>query len=88
MKTHEVELDGTLAVYTKYRGVTHIGEPLVSALKQVIEWLDAGDEVKIKTTRICGDRSERDKIAAQLAIENWCEKHIGRVLPVECIQQD
>lgn len=76
------DLDGTLAIYTKWRGATHIGEPVMPMLKKLIEHLDAGDEVRIFTARVSKENGEAEATAARLAIEQWCEKHVGTPLAV------
>lgn len=73
-----VDLDGTLAVYDKWRGVDHIGEPIPAMVARVRRWLDEGRDVRIFTARVFGDQGA----AARPAIEVWCQKHLGRVLPI------
>lgn len=76
-----VDLDGTLAVYGEWVGPEHIGKPIPLMVERVLAWLDAGHEVKIFTARVCycEEGSEMHKV-----IESWCQKHIGRVLPITC----
>lgn len=72
-----VDLDGTLAHYDGWKGHGHIGEPIVSMVERVRGWVLAGHRVKIFTARV------HDASVADIkAIEAWCAKHIGRVLPV------
>lgn len=72
-----VDLDGTLAVYDGWQGPYHIGEPIPLMVERVKKWLAKGEWVKIFTARVCdGDPKTR------LAIEDWCEKHIGQRLEV------
>ena len=73
-----VDLDGTLAKYDGWKGVTHIGEPVPLMVNRVKDWISCGTEVKIFTARVSGE----DAIAARHAIEKWCERHIGVVLRV------
>jgi acetylornithine deacetylase/succinyl-diaminopimelate desuccinylase-like protein len=63
-----VDLDGTLAEYSGWRGKEHIGEPVQLMLDRVKDWLAQGVEVKIFTAR-AGDS------AAIPFIEDWLEKH-------------
>lgn len=46
-----VDLDGTLAVYTGWRGPDHIGDPVPDMLARVKGWLQRGVEVRIFTAR-------------------------------------
>lgn len=76
-----VDLDGTLAKYDKWRGVKHIGEPVLEMVERVKEWLDQGIEVRIFTAR--ASHSE-EKLEAIPIIQEWCKKHIGQVLEITC----
>jgi len=78
-----VDLDGTLAMYDKWRGETHIGEPVPLMLARVKRWLSEGREVRIFTARVA--TREADELAAvRGAIEAWCLAHVGRKLAVTC----
>lgn len=46
-----VDLDGTLAVYTGWKGADNIGEPVPAMLKRVKKWIADGVTVKIFTAR-------------------------------------
>lgn len=46
-----VDLDGTLARYSGWRGLDHIGKPVPVMLARVKHWLAAGYTVKIFTAR-------------------------------------
>ena len=46
-----VDLDGTLAYYDKFRGIDHIGEPILKMLNFVKKLLSKGHTVKIFTAR-------------------------------------
>jgi hypothetical protein len=70
-----VDLDGTLAHYDKWVGRWHIGEPIPMMVERVKEWLANDDAVIIFTSRA----TEPGNVSI---IEDWCERHIGRVLPV------
>ena len=84
-KIRYVDLDGTLAYYTGWRGSLFIGDPIPEMLQKVKNWISDGDEVIIYTARM-GPPSqyvpEEQREAAKKAIEVWCQKHIGQVLPV------
>ena len=73
-----VDLDGTLAHYDRWRGMEHIGAPVVPMLLRVRQWLADGRSVRIMTARVSGP----DHTSARSAIESWCLKHLGVVLPV------
>lgn len=86
-----VDLDATLAHYLKWEGVDIIGDPIPRMVERVKEWLAQGRQVKIMTARVyCGESGEpagdryRDAQLARRAIEKWCLKHIGVILPVTC----
>lgn len=46
-----VDLDGTLADYSKWKGLGHVGKPIPLMQKRVMLWLEAGHKVKILTAR-------------------------------------
>lgn len=46
-----VDLDGTLADYSKWKGLDHVGKPIPRMQKRVMQWLEAGHKVKILTAR-------------------------------------
>ncbi len=46
-----VDLDGTLAKYTKWQGPEHIGPPVPRMLERVLMWLKQGKKVKLFTAR-------------------------------------
>ena len=71
-----VDLDGTLAVYDKWRGVFHIGAPIPQTVDLVKSLLEEGIEVRIFTARV---QEGSDAIEA---IIRWCAEHIGVILPV------
>ncbi len=62
-----------------WRGVYHIGRPVPMMLERVLRWLKKGDQVAIVTARVA---QEVDRAAATDAIEAWCLKHLGQVIPV------
>lgn len=76
-----VDLDGTLAHYDGWKGVSHIGAPIGPMKRRVVSWLEQGLDVRIFTARVCeAQGAERDR--ALLAIQTWCLNHLGRMLPV------
>ena len=48
-----VDLDGTLAEYTGWKGPDHIGPPVPKMMARVRQWLSEGKRVKIFTARVC-----------------------------------
>ena len=80
-----VDLDGTLAYYDGWKGAHHIGEPVPKMLERVLRWLEAGHQVAIVTARVAY-RSEYDDPhevdTVRQAIEAWCKKHLGQVIPI------
>lgn len=70
-----VDLDGTLAEYGKWAGVGHIGKPIPRMLERVKRWRAGGVEVRIVTARATDPESVPH-------IQQWCEQHVGEVLPV------
>lgn len=79
-----VDLDGTLAKRLpgrKWMGDERdlIGDPVPAMLARVIDWIDAGREVRIFTARMSHDNPVIEK-----AIRAWCLKHIGCELRVTC----
>lgn len=77
-----IDLDGTLAKYYEWEGVDKIGEPVPLMLNRVKNWLECGYEVKIFTARVGPQKNMEDISVARTTIENWCLKHIGRILEV------
>lgn len=64
-----VDLDGTLAHYSGYKGPEHIGEPVPAMLLRVRSWIIEGQyDVKIFTARA------EDPVSV-VAIEAWLQKH-------------
>jgi hypothetical protein len=83
-----VDLDGTLAEYDGWKGVGHIGQPVPLMLERVLDWVSKGVEVRIFTARIFREvgQQEPDEEASltRAVIEDWCLRHVGRVLPITC----
>ena len=71
-----VDLDGTLAEYTEWRGIEHIGDPIPPMVNRVKLWLIEGKEVRIFTAR-----AGHSQLAHE-CIKTWCLKHIGQELPI------
>jgi hypothetical protein len=78
-----VDLDGTLAMYDNFNGVTAIGDPIPIMVARVKYWLRMGRDVRIFTARVGpGWRTPEEVAATVRAIEDWCEEHLGQVIPV------
>jgi hypothetical protein len=82
-----VDLDGTLAEYTTWHGVEHIGAPIPAMVTRVKRWLAEGKEVRIFTARVSGRRGNADTPQTEIEestriIQDWCEAHIGVRLTV------
>ena len=75
-----VDLDGTLAHYDQWRGIEHIGDPIEPMVDRVTQWLSNGRNVKIFTARLAVDDHLLGDVVQH--IQEWCKKHIGRVLEV------
>ena len=82
-----VDLDGTLAVYDRWRGPYHIGEPIMPMVERVRRWLAEGRTVRIFTARVTDlplneDGTVHDLDKVRLSIVAWCLKHIGSELQI------
>jgi hypothetical protein len=75
-----VDLDGTIAKYDGWHGPEHIGEPIPLMVDRVKSWIAEGLEIKIFTARVCSGNSAKEE--SLKAIEIWCLKHLGKILPV------
>lgn len=63
-----VDLDGTLAEYASWQGITQIGRPVPLMLKRVRVWIAAGYQIKIMTAR-AGLPEGVD------SVKSWLAKH-------------
>lgn len=89
-----VDLDGTLAKYEGWNG--GIGDPIPLMVERVKKWIAEGVEVRIFTARVGfgagysaeSNRSDDENFANEqrALIEAWCEKHIGKKLPVTAVK--
>lgn len=79
-----VDLDGTLAFYDKWRGESYIGDPIPEMVDRVKKWLAEGRDVRILTARASDGKWKQPDHPAIVAIEKWCLKHIGQILPITC----
>ena len=88
-----VDLDGTLATYGGWKGIDHIGDPIMPMVERVKRWIAEGRAVKIFTARVDGGEvailmgdqngvAHRDIPEVRHHIEQWCLLHIGVILPI------
>ena len=77
-----VDLDGTLAKSLKARANEEIGPPVHRMVQRVRVWLAHGQDVRIFTARINRNRGQVKAMRARRAIEAWCKRHLGQVLPI------
>lgn len=80
-----VDLDGTIANHTTWKGPEFIGDPIPDMITRVKLWLKLGIEVRILTARIsqesCTANNMTPKQMTEI-IQDWCEEHIGARLNV------
>jgi len=72
-----VDLDGTLAYFSKWKGLEKIGKPIPNMVTRVNDWIAQGYEVKVMTARasVPGGRD---------AVRKWLKKHNLPELEVTC----
>lgn len=63
-----VDLDGTLAKYTGWKGAAKIGEPIPAMVKRIRRWVGHGKKVKLFTARADDEKSVN-------AIKKWLKDH-------------
>lgn len=89
-----VDLDGTIAHYSGWQGIEHVGEPIKPMCDRVRLWLSQGKRVKVFTARVAGinvniigDRaagvSEKD---IKGPIEEFCIQEFGQILEITNIK--
>ena len=81
-----VGLDGTLAVYDRSKGATHIGDPVPEMVARVKRWISEGLDVRIFTARVAP--AGTPCVAMCSAINTWLLQHLGRALPITCVRDD
>lgn len=62
-----VDLDGTLAEYTEWKGVENIGKPVPAMVNRIKRWMKDGKEVRIFTARL-------SEPGAMEPIKAWLDK--------------
>lgn len=89
-----VDFDGTLSHYNGWRN-GELGKPVQAMQTRVLDWLNAGREVRIVTARVAetglrnqvGGFDDNAFAAEQRAkIEAWCLEHLGRIIPVTAMK--
>ena len=94
---HGIDLDGTLAEYHGWAGTTNLGPPVPKMVERVKKMLAEGKDVRIFTARVWpigtdavndpkNGKRVSEAVAAYMAIQVWCETHIGKALPITCIK--
>jgi hypothetical protein len=88
-----VDLDGTLAVWTKWVRWDRIGDPIPRMVVRVKRWLAEGKVVKVFTARVafdmdtCGVTGEMfTREEMQAAIRRWTRIYIGTPLESTAIK--
>lgn len=76
-----VDLDGTLAHYDGWLGISHIGKPIPLMVEKVRELIKQGHTIKIFTARVANPNSA-DFLEINYNIERWCVKHLGLKLEI------
>lgn len=82
-----VDLDGTLAVYDRWRGPYHIGAPIMPMVERVRGWLAEGREVRVFTARVTDSPLNADGTPHVIykvveAINRFCLEQFDRCLAV------
>ena len=77
-----VDLDGTLAKSVKAQTGGKIGAPVRPMVQLVKWWLEHGEDVRIFTARVNPNHHQGDIVHARRAIETWCKRYLGQLLPV------
>lgn len=88
-----VDLDGTLAEYSSWKGIEHIGAPVPAMAERVRGWLTEGREVRIMTARVCHlflagatEAQVEDAWNAHRHIQDWTEEVFGVRLRVTALK--
>ena len=76
------DLDGTLAEYNGWEGISHIGRPIKPMCDLIKKLHSEGEEVKILTARVAPRSDGADTKEARHHIEKWCKENLGFVPPI------
>jgi hypothetical protein len=88
MKSHGVDLDGTLATY--YDGEYEpgkIGDSIPLMFERVRAWLAAGERVDVFTARVHPSHGPEEVDESMTAIKEWFKENFG-VDPIVTCQKD
>jgi len=75
-----VDLDGTLAHWSGWKGPENIGHPIPAMRDRVKQWLRSGKKVVILTARV--SPLNEDPELSRKYVEQWLQKHFGAEIPV------
>lgn len=64
------DLDGTLAKYTGWQGMQHIGEPIKKMVDKAMAYHNVGKKVVIFTARVSVDRTANEKLIKKWLVDN------------------
>lgn len=86
------DLDGTLAYYDEWRGISHIGDPIPTTMELLQQHLADGMECRIFTARVfrmlyphgTPERMEGERVANY--IQDWLESHGLPRLTITCVK--
>lgn len=77
-----IDLDATLAFYDGPKGELEIGMPIAPMQTYVRSLIRRDVKVCIFTARM----SRGNTFDVKMAIQTWCEIHLGKILPITCIK--
>lgn len=80
-----VDLDGTLALSIDNKDLTVIGEPVPRMVEFVKILIAQGNKVKIMTARVSEPKAKA-RLEIEVAIREWCIKHLGHELEPTCVK--
>ena len=83
-KVIAVDLDGTLAQYSTFKGIDVIGSPIKPMVQKVKAELKKGSDIQILTARAHPWKGKAQQAKAIKAVEAWSKKHLGKKLKVTC----
>lgn len=73
------DLDGTLAKYDNWKGLNHIGEPIIPIINKLKKYLANNEKCCIFTARATSEKNKEP-------IKKWLIKNIGREIPITNIK--
>jgi len=77
-----VDLDGTLAEHTHWKGNDHIGKPIEPMVRKVKDLIKQGFNVRIFTARVSESTSPRELSKIRTKIMLWCKENLGTYLQI------